>query len=224
MNNGTTTRVYAYLRASTEEQDAQRGRMELADFAATHGVEISAWFIENVSGAKLERPELMKLIEVAERGDVLLVERVNRLSRLTALDWEKLKSRIIQGGLRVVALDLPTSHVSVGSSGDEFTDRIQAALNGMMLDMLAAMARKEYEDRQYFQAQGIAKAKQIPGKYRGRPKNTKLHDEIEEHLRLGRSYGKICKTLGCSRKTVALVKKERFPEGWTFGVDTVREG
>ena len=41
----------------------------------------------------------------------------------------------------------------------------------MMLDMLAAVARKDYEDRRRRQAQGIVKAK-AAGAYRGRPEDT----------------------------------------------------
>ncbi len=44
----------------------------------------------------------------------------------------------------MVALDLPTSHEFMNYA-DEFTERMLAALNSMMLDMLAAVARKDYE-------------------------------------------------------------------------------
>jgi DNA invertase Pin-like site-specific DNA recombinase len=44
------------------------------------------------------------------------------------------------------------------------------ALNAMRLDMLAAIARKDYYDRRRRQMQGIAKAK-TEGKYRGRPED-----------------------------------------------------
>ena len=43
-----------------------------------------------------------------------------------------------------------------------------AAVNGMLLDMLAAIARKDYENRRRRQAEGTAKAK-AAGRYRGRP-------------------------------------------------------
>lgn len=61
---------------------------------------------------------------------------------------------------------------------DEFTERMLAAFNSMMLDMLAAVARKDYEDRRRRQAQGVQKAKQ-EGKYKGRPINKILHQKIE---------------------------------------------
>ncbi|SFU66900.1 Resolvase, N terminal domain [Xenorhabdus koppenhoeferi] len=52
----------------------------------------------------------------------------------------------------------------------------------MMLDMLAAVARKDYEDRRRRQAQGVKKARQ-EGKYKGRPVDKKLHQKIEGLLR-----------------------------------------
>jgi DNA invertase Pin-like site-specific DNA recombinase len=41
------------------------------------------------------------------------------------------------------------------------------AVNNMMLDMLAAIARKDYEDRRRRQMEGITAARE-KGKYRGR--------------------------------------------------------
>lgn len=118
-------------------------------------------------------------------GDIISVEQVDRISRLNANDWEQLKNIIANKGLRVVALDLPASHQFMHTS-DEFTDRMLAALNNMMLDMLAAVARKDYEDRRR-QAQGVQRAKR-EGKYKGRPVNFKLHQKIEGLLREGKSY------------------------------------
>ncbi len=49
---------------------------------------------------------------------------------------------------------------------DEFTSRMSEAINNMMLDMIAAIARKDYDDRRRRQRQGIAKAKE-QGLYKG---------------------------------------------------------
>ena len=57
-----------------------------------------------------------------------------------------------------MALDLPTSW-SLAKADDEFTDRMLSAVNGMLLDMLAAVARKDYDGRRRRQAEGTAKAK-----------------------------------------------------------------
>ena len=139
--------VRAYLRASTDEQDATRARDQLKAFASERGLSIVSWYVENESGAKLARPELFKLLSDAHEGDILLVEQVDRLSRLTAADWERLKAELTARKVRVVALDLPTSWTMAAKAGDEFTTRMFEAINGMLLDMLAAVARKDYVDR-----------------------------------------------------------------------------
>jgi hypothetical protein len=84
--------VRAYLRASTDEQDANRARGQLNAFAAERNLTIAAWYVENESGTKLARPELFRLLQDSRPGDVLLIEQVDRLSRLTASDWERLKA------------------------------------------------------------------------------------------------------------------------------------
>ena len=198
-------RIYGYLRASTEDQNAQRAKNKLDQFASGLGYSVNAWFVENESGTKLNRPELMRLIDIAESGDVLLIEHVDRISRLRKDDWETLKSTISSKGIRVVAEDLPTSHQFI-QHGDDFTDRMLSAINSMMLDMLAAIARKDYDDRRKRQAQGVKKAK-AEGKYKGRPINKKLHKDIEGLLQDGKSYNYIKTLLGCSEHTISRVKK-----------------
>lgn len=196
--------VRAYLRASTSEQDAQRARASLEAFAAERGLHIASWYVENESGSKLARPELFRLLRDAHPGDVLLVEQVDRLSRLTAEDWEKLKTEITTRRVRVVALDLPTSWTMVTTSTDAFTLRMFEAVNGMMLDVLAAVARKDYEDRRRRQKQGQAKAK-AEGRYKGRPEDAKRNAVIADMLANGMSWTRIQAGIGCSRATVAKI-------------------
>jgi DNA invertase Pin-like site-specific DNA recombinase len=203
---GVSMFVRAYLRASTEDQDATRARADLEAFAKEHGLTIAATYVENESGASLARPELFRLLADARPGDVLLVEQVDRLSRLTASDWEKLKAELAARHIRVVALDLPTSWMMAKANSDDFTARMFDAINGMMLDMLAAVARKDYEDRRRRQAQGQAKAK-AEGRYKGRPEDTARNAAIVSMLQAGASWSKIQATIGCSRATIAKLAK-----------------
>lgn len=195
----------AYLRASTVEQDASRAREMVEAFAAERGLPIVGTYVENESGAKLARPELFRLIADSRPGDVLLIEQVDRLSRLTDGDWRKLRAELDSKQIRVVALDLPTSW-QLAAPGDEFTSRMFAAINAMLLDMLAAVARKDYEDRRRRQAQGIAKAR-AEGAYRGRPEDTARNAGIASMLRSGLSWTAIQAATGCSRATIAKVAK-----------------
>lgn len=79
-----------------------------------------------------ERPELLRLLKDARKGGVLLVESIDRLSRLPVDDWQRLKGAIDSKGLRIVALDLPTSHQGMqDTKGDEFTGRMLGAINSI---------------------------------------------------------------------------------------------
>ncbi|STM41985.1 resolvase domain-containing protein [Escherichia coli] len=100
--------IYAYLRASTIEQDALRAKNRLKEFAAHNGHRIGCWYVENASGASLERPELTRMLSDMESGDVILIEQVDRLSRLKDDDWNTLNS-IHEKDLSVISLDLPTA-------------------------------------------------------------------------------------------------------------------
>lgn len=84
--------------------------------------------------------------------------------------------------------------------------RMLDAINGMMLDMLAAIARKDYEDRRRRQAQGIAKAK-TEGVYKGRPEDTERNAAIVQMLANGQSWNSIVKATGCSRSTLSRLAK-----------------
>lgn len=171
-------------------------------FSAERGLPIAAFYIENESGASLRRPALFELIADASMGDVLLIEQVDRLSRLNEADWETLKQALSEKQMRVVALDLPTSWIMTTAT-DEFTTRMFSAINGMMLDMLAAISRKDYTSRRDRAAQGILKAK-AAGRYRGRIENVERNSLIQRHLQSGvSSWKEIMKLVGCSRGTLA---------------------
>lgn len=198
--------IRAYLRASTQDQDASRAKDSLQSFTEAFGKAVACQYMENASGASAERTELRRLLSDAQAGDVLLVESIDRLSRLPADDWKGLRLEIDQKGLRVVAVDLPTSHQAMrADENDEFTARMLDAINSMMLDMMAAIARKDYEQRRERQQQGIEKAK-TEGRYKGRPTDREKHRRIAELLRAGFSIRKAAEHAGASTYTVQKVK------------------
>jgi DNA invertase Pin-like site-specific DNA recombinase len=79
------------------------------EFATERGLRVAAFYVENESGASLQRPELFRLLSDSSPGDVLLIEQVDLLSRLKSVDWETLKAELASRHVRVVALQLPTS-------------------------------------------------------------------------------------------------------------------
>lgn len=123
-------------------------------------------------------------------------------------DWNKLKTIIKSKKLKIVSLDLPTSHQFVDNN-DEFTNRMLTAINDLMLDMLAAVARQDYQDRKRRQKEGTVKAK-FGKLYKGRRENTELHQKVKLLLSENKSYNMIMSLIGCSRGTIAKVAKRNI--------------
>ena len=200
--------IRSYLRASTIEQDANRANAALEQFAAEHAHLIANTYTENASGTEANRPELLRLLKDARKGDVLLVESIDRLSRMEDTDWRMLKATIDAKGLCIVALDLPTSHLALRvTQGDEFTSRMLGAINNMMIEMMAAIARKDYQQRRERQAQGIAKAKSS-GAYKGRPIDADLHKRVRELLAANLGIRATARHAGCSTTTVLKIRDQ----------------
>ena len=151
---------------------------------------------------------MLRLLNDARKGDVLLVESIDRLSRMEDPDWRTLKAAIDSKGLRIVALDLPTSHLAMRTNqNDEFTSRMLAAINNMMVEMMAAIARKDYQQRRERQAQGIAKAKQ-GGIYKGRPADQDLHKRVRELLAANFGIRAAARHAKCSTTTVLKIRDQ----------------
>ncbi len=89
----------------------------------------------------------------------------------------------------------------------DFDSRMFATINDMLLDMLAAVARCDYEQRRERQKQGIEKAKK-EGKYKGRQANQNRYDAIIRLLDSDHSWSQIQKVLSCSRGTISHAIKQ----------------
>ncbi|MCD1416896.1 recombinase family protein [Vibrio parahaemolyticus] len=205
--------IFGYLRASTSDQNAKRAQNTLQQFVQQKGRRVAGWYIENESGASLQRPELLRLLEDAAIGDAILIEQIDRLSRLDESSWFTLKEMLLKKELKVISLDLPTSHLALSSQiTDEFTNSMMKAINGMMMDMLAAIARKDYQDRRRRQAEGIQKAK-AEGKYKGRQPDLALHEKIYQLRVVNKlSISDTAKLANVSGRTVIRVAKQRQQE------------
>ncbi|WP_415770288.1 recombinase family protein [Pseudomonas sp. LB3P38] len=201
--------THLYLRASTKDQDAHRAKVALESFAAGKGLNITGVYAENISGTKLLRPELIRLLDTAAKGDVLLVESVDRLSRLSQADWETLKSTIKAKGLRLVVADLPTSHMMVEDKG--ITGQIMEVINSMLLDLMATMARLDQEKRVQRIREGLEnkRAAEPEWKPAGKGRNQAKWGKVVGLLkRNGNTVEEIAKIADVGIATVYRIKRE----------------
>lgn len=193
--------VRIYVRASTKDQDAKRALADLISFSQIYD---DSYFdyVENYSGTKLDRPVLNQLLDDAKQDDILLVESVDRLSRLSQGDFAVLKQRIKDKGLRLVVADLPTTHtINGGMTGD-----ILAVVNNMLIDLLATMAKLDNDKRRERIKQGLANSGYKPS---GKKANVEKHKRIRElasHKNMTKD--EIAKAVGVGVATVYRVLKQ----------------
>lgn len=202
--------AHLYLRASTKDQDANRARVALELFAGEKGLKIVGVYAENISGTKLNRPQLLSLLDTAESGDVLLVESVDRLSRLSQADWDTLKGTIKTKGLRLVVADLPTSHMLVEAKG--ITGQIMDVINNMLIDLMATMARLDQEKRVERIKQGLDNKRIAEPEWKpaGKGKNVALWDRVANIMAKHPSMAAddVATLAKCGVATVYRIKRE----------------
>ena len=202
--------AHLYLRASTKDQDANRARAALEAFAAEKGLTIVGVYAENISGTKLNRPELMKLLEAAKPGDVLLCESVDRLSRLSQAEWGTLKAAIEAKGLRLVVMTLPTTHALIEAGGVE--GAVMTVINNMLVDLMAAMARIDQDARVERIKQGLynKRAAEPDWKPAGKSKNAELWKKVQALISKNPtlSADDVAKLADCGVATVYRIKRE----------------
>lgn len=201
---------HLYLRASTKDQDANRAKVALEAFAAEKGLTIIGVYSENISGTKLDRPELMRLLNSAQPDEILLCESMDRLSRLSQADWEILKATIKAKGLRLVVADLPTSHMMVKDKG--ITGQILDVINDMLIELMQTMARLDQEKRVDRINEGLAnkRAAEPDWKPAGKRKDADLWAKVKvlitKHPDM--TANDIAKLAGCGVATVYRIKRE----------------
>ena len=202
-----------YMRVSTDEQDIARQESLIAD---ARGAEyyIAGVYREVACGARADRPVLERLIADLQPGDVVIAEKLDRLTRLPLIQAEQLIARIQEKGARLSipgVVDL--SHLEF--NGNDFMRRVIEEVQRIFLLIALQAARDDYEDRLRRQKEGIALAKKA-GRYTGRPPNKNLKANIIRMRTEGVGIVETAKRARCSQTHVKKV--------WREHKDNIKEG
>lgn len=127
------SRTFAYARVSTSDQTTANQVREIQ--AAGFAIEPHRVIEESVSGsvAASERRGFQKLLERMERGDVLIVTKLDRLGR-NAMDVRATVERLDAGGVRVHCLAL--GGIDLTSAAGKMTMGVIAAVAEFERDLL----------------------------------------------------------------------------------------
>lgn len=85
-----------YLRVSTDEQDLAR-QAEIEQSTRSSGYYIAGVYREKASGARADRPELLRMIADLQHGEVVVAERIDRISRLPLTEAQRLGDMAVFG-------------------------------------------------------------------------------------------------------------------------------
>ncbi|MEX8140000.1 recombinase family protein [Acinetobacter baumannii] len=198
-----------YLRVSTDEQDLQRQEAVIENARAA-GYYVAAVYREKASGARADRPELVRMIADLQPGEVVIAEKIDRISRLPLDEAEKLVEAIRTKGAKLAVpgvIDL--SELAADSQG--VAKIVLEAVQDMLLKLALQMAHDDYNDRRERQRQGIERVKsgdEAHAKYQGRKADTKLHERIIALRSGGHSIAKTARLAGCNPSTVKRVWAE----------------
>ena len=175
--------LIGYARTSTMDQEASFAAQQ----EELHRAGCAKIYREQVSAVAKERPQLDRALDHLREGDVLVVTKLDRLSRsvehLLALVRRIEKAH---ASLRILGLGLDTA----------------TPTGRLMLTTLGAVAEFERSLMLERQKVGIAQAK-VEGKYRGRQPTARAKTkEVLSLKRQGIGAAAIAKQVGISRASV----------------------
>ncbi|WP_041070256.1 recombinase family protein [Candidatus Ishikawella capsulata] len=187
--------VRIYLRVSTDKQDLKRQEMVVMNTLSSDYY-IAGIYREKASGARTDRPELMRMISDLKFGEIVIAEKIDRISRLPLEEAEILIDSIRNKGVKLVIpgiVDLTDLIHEVKG----VNNIIISCMQNMLLKIALQMARDDYETRRDRIRQGVNIAKKA-GKYKGRPPKKMIHEYIVSLRKKGHSIYNTAKMAQCS--------------------------
>jgi DNA invertase Pin-like site-specific DNA recombinase len=176
--------VFGYARVSS---DGQSLSLQDSQLRAAGAAKV---FAEKISGAASERPQLARLLNQVEEGDVVLVTRLDRLARST---------RDLLNALALIA----KAGAAFRSLGDPWCDTTSAH-GRLMLTVLGGLAEFERELIRSRTGEGRERARDRGVKF-GRPRKLSQFQRKEALARLqnGEVHADVARTFGVSRSTIS---------------------
>ncbi len=189
------SRVFAYCRVSTLEQNTENQRMEIQ----TAGFDVNPQRLieEYISGSisAYKRPGFIRLLDRMESGDILIVTKLDRLGRNT-MDIRNTVDQLAASNIRVHCLALGCMDLT--SPAGKMTMQVISAVAEFERDLLIERTHS-----------GIARAK-ATGKRFGRPPtlNEKQQFSVIAHIKSGVSISAIAREFKTTRQTILRIKKK----------------
>ena len=186
--------IYGYARVSTKAQAKDGNSLEAQERALEDSGACDI-YVDAFTGTKTDRPEFDKLMDKIQKGDTLIVTKLDRFAR-SMTQGSELVSDLIEKGIRVYILNIG---VMDNTPSSKLIRNIFFAFAEFERDMIIERTME-----------GKAIAKQNPDFREGRPKKYS-RKQIEHALELlkSNSYKQVEDMTGISKSTLIRAKKRR---------------
>ncbi|HUD56365.1 MAG TPA: recombinase family protein [Terracidiphilus sp.] len=184
-----------YLRVSTVEQDLTRQKT-IEESTRAAGYYVAGVYREKASGARADRPELLRMIFDLQPGELVVCERVDRLSRLPLVEAERLVASIRNKGAKLAIPGL-VDLSDFAAEADGISKIVLESVQELLLKLALQMARDDYETRRERQRQGV-QIRKAQGKYAGRVPDAATHKRIVALRGAGQTIKQTAELAGCS--------------------------
>lgn len=190
--------IRGYMRISTVKEEQTFGRQE-----AQLEDKVDVMYADRISGSKRERPELNKMLEELEEGDVVYILSIDRLSRSTK-DLLDIVEVIKDKG--AVLMSLQDTWLDTSSENP---------MSDFLLTVMGALAEMERKQTVQRVNEGLNVARSKGVKF-GRPRANQ--DKVDYALELydagEHTVKEICNITDLSRKTIYnYINKRKEEEG-----------
>ena len=191
---GDFTMIYGYARVSTKGQAKDGNSLEAQEKTLKESG-ASKIYVDAFTGTKTDRPEFDKLMDKIQKGDTLIVTKLDRFAR-SMTQGSELVSDLIEKGIKVYILNIGVMDNTPSSK--------------LIRNVFFAFAEFERDMIVERTMEGKAIAKQNPDFREGRPKKYS-RKQIEHALELldSNSYKQVEDMTGISKSTLIRAKKKR---------------
>ncbi len=185
------SKTIAYIRVSTDKQDAKNQKLEIYEYDRRRGIDVDDFVEITMSSRRTTKQRRIdEVVERLEASDTLMITELSRLGR-SVLEIITLVDSMLKRGIRVIAikqnLDIQGKH----DIASEITTTIFSLMAKIERDLTSQRTKEALA------------AKKSQGVTLGKPKGTvqkskfdKDLDRIKELLKLGLSVRKIAHLLG----------------------------
>ena len=189
--------LVGYARVST---DAQRLDRQIDELLAA-GVDRRMLYQEKITGTKRERPELQRMLQELNEGDVVLISDLTRLSRST------------RDLLNIIG-KIKAKNASIRSLKDTWLDTTSRnPYNEFLLTVMSGLSQLERDLISQRTKEGLASAR-ARGRKGGRPSKQNAKSAVVNALASsGMKMVDICKETGLSRSTVYRILRNDVRSG-----------